>query len=272
MQIKALLTSPIGFTRGFAYPFRGLRFVYREHVGLARYWVVPVLITAVALFGVIWGAITLQGDVVDWVWSLFPQTWLEGDGWLARGFGFLRGIAQILVALIIGLLGTVVVALSSSLIAAPFNDALSEAVERIVTGNPMPPFSFSRVLRDLGRTLRLEGLKLLLYLVVIVPMFLSSLFVPVIGQLLSVVAFFLTALYLAFDYIDWPAARRDVGVSERVALLWRHPASMLGFGTGVWCFLLVPFVNLLFMPAAVAGGTLLYLALEADNRPLSAGN
>lgn len=272
MQIKTLLASPLGFTRGFSYPFVGLRFVYLEHVGLARYWVAPVLITAVALAGVIWGAVTLQADVVDWVWSLFPSDWLEGEGWIARGFGFLRGVTQLLVGLIIGLLGMVLVALSSSLIAAPFNDALSEAVERIVTGNPMPPFSISRVLRDLGRTLRLEGLKLLLYLAVIVPLFVGSFFIPVVGQLLSVVAFFLTALYLAFDYIDWPAARRDVGVGERLGLLRRHPASMFGFGTGVWCFLLVPFVNLLFMPAAVAGGTLLYLALEERNRPVSAGN
>jgi uncharacterized protein involved in cysteine biosynthesis len=31
----------------------------------------------------------------------------------------------------------------------------------------------------------------------------------------------------------------------------------------VWLFLFIPLVNLLFMPAAVAGGTLLFLDVEA---------
>ena len=39
---------------------------------------------------------------------------------------------------------------------------------------------------------------------------------------------------------------------------------MFGFGTGVWLFLFIPLVNLLFMPAAVAGGTLLFLDLEGE--------
>jgi len=42
---------------------------------------------------------------------------------------------------------------------------------------------------------------------------------------------------------------------------------MFGFGTGVWLFLFIPFLNLFFMPAAVAGGTLLYLDLEGPGEP-----
>ena len=39
---------------------------------------------------------------------------------------------------------------------------------------------------------------------------------------------------------------------------------MLGFGAGVYLFLMIPLVNLFFMPAAVAGGTLLFLDLERE--------
>ena len=38
----------------------------------------------------------------------------------------------------------------------------------------------------------------------------------------------------------------------------------------MWLFLIVPFVNLLFMPAAVAGGTLLFLELEGAAHPPAA--
>ena len=37
-----------------------------------------------------------------------------------------------------------------------------------------------------------------------------------------------------------------------------------GFGTGVWVLLFIPLVNLFFMPAAVAGGTMLFLAMNRD--------
>jgi CysZ protein len=37
---------------------------------------------------------------------------------------------------------------------------------------------------------------------------------------------------------------------------------VVGFGTGVWVLLFIPLVNLFFMPAAVAGGTMLFVALQ----------
>jgi uncharacterized protein involved in cysteine biosynthesis len=41
---------------------------------------------------------------------------------------------------------------------------------------------------------------------------------------------------------------------------------MLGFGFAVWACLFVPLLNLVFMPLSVAGGTLLFLDLEAGIR------
>jgi uncharacterized protein involved in cysteine biosynthesis len=40
-----------------------------------------------------------------------------------------------------------------------------------------------------------------------------------------------------------------------------------GFGTGVWLLLFIPLVNLFFMPAAVAGGTMLFVAVEDPGSP-----
>ncbi|MBW2402413.1 MAG: EI24 domain-containing protein, partial [Deltaproteobacteria bacterium] len=67
------------------------------------------------------------------------------------------------------------------------------------------------------------------------------------------------------DYIDWPAARRDWSVRDRVAFTRRQLPAVAGFGTGVSLLLFIPLVNLFFMPAAVAGGTLLFLALQQDS-------
>jgi uncharacterized protein involved in cysteine biosynthesis len=42
--------------------------------------------------------------------------------------------------------------------------------------------------------------------------------------------------------------------------------ALLGYGTGVAVFLFLPIVNVLFMPAAVAGAVLLFAELSGETR------
>jgi len=201
------------------------------------------------------------------VWSLFPESWNEASGWVGGLLSALRWLIELVAGLLIAVLGLVLVLLLSSVVAAPFNDALSEAVEHMLTGRAAPPFSVSHMLADVARTVRLEILKVILYLGVVGPMFLASIFLPGIGQLVSLVGFVLTAVYLGVDYIDWPAARRDWSVRDRLSFARAELPAVAGFGTGVWILLFVPLVNLFFMPAAVAGGTMLFLSLERPQLP-----
>lgn len=258
----AVAKSPIGFARGLSYGLRGMRFVYLQHPGLARYWIFPILITAAALVSVFYGAGSLYDDLSALVWALFPDSWNEATG--ATGF-FLKTfhwLIDFLAGIAITLLGLVLVFLLSSVVAAPFNDALSEAIESILTGEPAPSFSFKRMVADVFRTIRLELFKVFVYAAVVGPIFVVSLFLPGIGQVVSLVAFALTAIYLGIDYIDWPAARRDWSVRDRLAFARRQLAAVAGFGTGVWVLLFIPIVNLFFMPAAVAGGTMLFVEMN----------
>jgi len=263
----AVARSPIGFARGLSYALRGMRFVYLQHPQLARYWVFPVLITGFALGAVFYGAGSYYDDLGGAVWSLFPESWNEVTGWVGGLLSALRWLIELIAGILITLLGLVLVLVFSSVVAAPFNDALSEAVEHILTGESAPPFSFSRMLADIARTVRLELLKVLLYLAVVGPMFLASFVIPGLGQVISLVGFALTAAYLGIDYVDWPAARRNWSVRDRVAFTRRQLPAVAGFGTGVWLLLFIPLVNLFFMPAAVAGGTMLFLELQEGGSP-----
>jgi CysZ protein len=258
----AVAKSPMGFARGLSYALRGMRFVYFQHPGLARYWLFPIVITGAALVLVLYGAGALFDDLGAAVWSIFPESWGEATGFVGGLLTALRWFLGFIAAILFTLIGLVLVVVLSSVVAAPFNDALSEAVEHILTGGTAPPFSFKRLVGDIVRTIRLEILKVLLYAVVVGPMFLASFFVPGIGQIISLVGFALTAIYLGVDYIDWPAARRDWSVADRVAFTRRQIAAVGGFGTGVWILLFIPLINLFFMPAAVAGGTMLFVAMN----------
>ncbi len=262
-----VVKSPIGFARGLSYALRGAHFVYFSHPRLARYWLAPILITGGALLSAFYGAGTLYDDLGDAVWSLFPQSWEEATGFVGGLVTALRWLIELVSGILIALFGLVLVFLLSSVVAAPFNDALSEAVEHILTGGQAPPFSFGRMMADIVRTIRLEVGKVLLYAVIIGPMFLASFFIPGVGQVISIVGFALTAIYLGVDYIDWPAARRNWSVGDRVAFTKRQLPAVAGFGTGVWVLLFIPLVNLFFMPAAVAGGTMLFVAMTDSGVP-----
>lgn len=265
--VGAVVKSPIGFARGLSYALRGMRFVYLQHPKLARYWVFPVLITGLALVAVFAGAGSYYDDLGDAVWSLFPESWNDATGWVGGLLTALRWLIELIAGLLITLLGLVLVLVVSSIVAAPFNDALSEAVERILTGESAPPFSLRRMMADLVRSVRLELLKVLVYVAVVGPMFLASFFIPGLGQVISLIGFALTAVYLGIDYVDWPAARRNWSVGDRVSFTRRQLPAVAGFGTGVWLLLFIPLINLLFMPAAVAGGTMLFIALQEPPLP-----
>jgi CysZ protein len=256
-----------GLRGGLGFLVRGARYVYLEHRGLARFWVPPVLITLLALVGVGYAAFGWRDGLVEALWAS-PG----GDGWLGSAARALHALFEWLVVGVLLVLGSAVVAMLAGVVAAPFNDALSEAVERFETGTPPPAFSFAALARDLGRSLRVELAKLGLYLALIVPLFVLSWSVPLLGPLLhSMVAAVLTVLYLAFDYADLPASRRGWSTRRRLGTATRHLRELLGFGAGVWCVMLVPLLNLLTMPAAVAGGTLLFLELHGPAPESGAG-
>ncbi len=250
--------DPRDFFRGLLYPLRGFM-ILRRHPGMARYWLPPIVLTLLALIASILLAGRYYDDALTLIWAKPSSGGVSDDVllglyWVVRVVAFVLGIG-------IAMLATVVLA---NLFAAPFNDALSEAVEELETGEPAPPFSLGKMLRDLGRSLSLELVKLCIYAAVMGPLLVASWLLPGIGQALYLVfASLFTWLYFAIDYVDWPASRRGLGWRQRLALLRTRPFLMLGFGFAVATCLFVPLLNLCFMPLAVAGGTRLFLDLES---------
>ncbi len=251
--------SPFELVRGASYPLRGLA-VLRRHRGLWPYATAPIVLTFCALLGGTYLAIAYHDDILRLVWqapaagSSGVVVWLYR---LASAFSFLLALALL----------TLLTVTLSTVCAAPFNDALSEAIEVREAGRPPLPFSLVRIVRELAQAIGLAAFRLVLYALIVGPLWLLSWLVPGVGQALYVGVWLLfTAAYFALDYVDWPATRRGHSLRQRFGLLARYPLRMLGFGFAVWATLFVPLLNLVFMPLSVAGGTLLFLDLEAGPR------
>ena len=70
------------------------------------------------------------------------------------------------------------------------------------------------------------------------------------------------------QYIDYPADNNKVSWPAMLLWLRRHRWASLSFGGVTYLATMVPVFNLIAMPAAVAGGTLLWV----DGNPQAADN
>lgn len=259
--VRSALAAPrrgvVGFFRGLGFAFRGAKRVYLEEPGLARYWIVPIAVTSIALLGSM-ALIGMYGSgLSDSVWAT-PT----GDDWVAE---LARGAHWVFVGfvhLVLAVVALVVTMLVGSIVAAPFNARLGEVLDERVTGYPTPPFAISRVVMDVVRTLVIE----IVFFVVNTILFFASLAFPPATPVLGIVGMILAGYYFAIAYLEIPLVARDASLGDRWRFWTANPMAILGYGTGVGLFLFVPIVNLLFMPAAVAGGVLLFAELSGSRR------
>jgi CysZ protein len=249
--------TAVGFFRGLTFVFRGAKYVYFDHLGLVRYWALPVLVTMLAL-GLSLAAVAMfYDDITQAMWSN-PG----GEGWVHEALMAMHGLLAFLVAFTLGLFALLLTIILGSVIAAPFNARLGEVIDERVTGHAAPAFSIARVLADVARALLIE----VLFFAFNTVLFVVSLAFPPAITVLSVVGLIGTGYYFAMAYLELPLAARDVTLRDRLRFYAQSPMATLGYGTGLGIFLFVPLINLLFMPAAVAGAVLLHAELEAEGR------
>lgn len=238
--VTQFASGPTYLARGFA--------LLRERA-LRRYVVIPILINIVLIVGLL--------SLVGWELSGWLDTWLAGlPGWLAWLENVLWWIAMVLCTLMFCYVFT----LLANLIASPFNGMLSARVELLVTGTaPESGMSLGGEMLDgvTGELRRLRyyvGRAALLGLASLV-----LLFIPVANLAIAPLWFIFGAFMLAFEYLDQPMANRGLSFNHKMirmrARRWQH----LGFGSVVTLATAVPLANLVVMPAAVIGATLLYL-------------
>ena len=238
------------FLAGLLAPFRGLVYLIR-HPGLYHLAALPAFLGLALWSGIVALTIPRVNAVVN---SYVPAT-----GWahtlLYFPAIFIAGLAVLmLAAVLVNLLGT--------LLAAPFNDALSAKVEQYEGRLPSEAsYGMSGQFARLGATIVDELSKWGFYLLLL-GMLLPLWLIPVVGQMLwTVLGSLLTFWFLGFEYLDYCFSRRQMRFRQRRAFLWSHATTMVGLGVTVTGCMAVPLASFVMMPFAVVGATLLYLEL-----------
>ena len=255
---------PAGIAHGVSCLLFGFRFVYSEHRELWRIAIWPTLL-AVLLLSAGWVLFGLYVD--NWVAWIWPEP--EPDsGWGILSYLWKSLVFVVWIVLAFGF-GFLITSLFT-LLAAPFSDLLSERVEGIMGTWEPRPFSLRFLLQDLAETLMLELTRLGIKIVWLLPLFIVSFLVPVVGQgIYMILGGYLLSKFLGMDYVDWCAARRGWSWKQRFQFAKNNRAAIVGFGAGVFLFLMIPLAFVFVWPAAVAGGAKLFTSLQQESSPNS---
>lgn len=216
--------------------------------GLRRYVLVPLLLNVILFSGLIWFGIERFADLVDWLLSPLP-------GWL----DWLRYLLWPLFALTALLTVFFTFSLVANLIGAPFNGLLSEAVERRLTGQRVDEGGdWKRMLAEIGPALLGEVRKLSYFALRAIPLAILF-FIPGLNLAAPILWAAFGAWMLAIEYGDFPMGNHGIGFVAQRSLLRRRRGLAFGFGGMAMLATMVPVLNFLVMPAAVAGATQLWV-------------
>jgi len=232
------------FSAGAGYLLRGFRLVTQS--GLRRYVVLPLLVN-ILVFGLL-GFVGIEA--FNW---LLGQLLPTGEAWWVTLVRSVLWVFFAVAALIILLFTFSIIA---NLIASPFNGLLSARVEQRLRGQA--PDSGRGLLTEAAAAIGGE-IRKLLYFVLLLLVGVVVTFVPVVNLASPVVWALIAVWMLALEYMAYPMENRGLGFSRVRALARRERGAALGFGSAVMVVMLIPLVNLIVMPAAVAGATAMWV-------------
>jgi CysZ protein len=227
---------------GASHIVEGLRLITRP--GLRRFVVIPFLVNVMVFSLLIWIGIGQFENFMAW---LLPE-----DAW----YSFLRWILWPLFAISLLFIVFFTFTALANLIAAPFNALLAEKVEQHLTGTPVE--QTGSLLREIGPAILSELRKLAYYLVRAVPLLILFV-IPGLNLAAPVFWALFNAWFLTIEYVDYPMGNHGMNFSSQLSVLRRRRIPALSFGGGLTLLMLVPLLNFLAMPAAVAGATSLWI-------------
>ncbi|WP_255654345.1 sulfate transporter CysZ [Alishewanella maricola] len=231
------------------YFFKGLRLLGQK--GLKRFVLIPLLINLVLFFMAFY-----------WMWQLLQSFIVHIQQWLPQWLHWLEYLLIPLGVMSLLLSFAYSFTMVANFIAAPFNGLLSEKTASLLSGKAIPEVSLRQFLHDAPRLLAREWQKLCYLLPRATILFILCLLIPVAGPFLW---FFISAWFFSLQYLDYPFDNNKVSFTELRRQLRQAPALSLSFGSAVALFSMVPLLNLLVMPAAVCGATVLWCERFAEH-------
>ena len=228
------------------YLMRGFKML--REPGIRLFVALPLLINIIIFAGLMTLCFDYLGQGISAIMNWLPE-WLSFLSWI------LWPLAVVLV-LAIAMYSFSTIA---NLIAAPFNGLLAEKVEERISGREVQGReTIAAAIASFPRSIIREIRKLLYYAIFALLVLILS-FIPPIAPFSGVLWFLLGAWMLSLEYCDYAMDNHGLSFAESKRRLRAARGSTLPFGLMVMAGTMIPIVNLVIMPAAVCGGTILWV-------------
>jgi CysZ protein len=141
------------------------------------------------------------------------------------------------------------------IIGSPLFAYLSEKTEAIMENKDFP-FSFSQLIKDIGRGIKL-ALRNTLWQTVYTLSILILSFIPFFGWFTPLFALLIECYYLGFSMLDYSCERNKLSTSQSVAFISKHKGLAIGNGIVFYMMHLVVIVGWILAPSyAVVAATI----------------
>ena len=211
--------------------------------GLKRFLIIPIGFNFISFIGIFF---LIYHYLLPYTYHYIEKL----PSWLS----FLSGVFFVLFVAGFILLFFSMFTVMFNIIAAPFNGLLAEKTQKLLYGKAIPSISFPtmaiRTLKRQGQFLgyflpRLAGISLLY-------------FVPFIHPFYPFIWFLFTAWILSMQFQDLAFDNNLISFHEMKQRVKKNTSLSLGFGSLINLISFIPLINILIMPAAVIGSTILY--------------
>jgi len=265
ITLPATLATVTSIVRGSIYPLRGVAFLWRQRQ-LWKYAALPLVINFVFVAIAATVLVVYFDDLFAWITAFTelrrPEVWHQWIGFVL--FGALKYAigAALLVASVVAVY--LVFLVLGGILAAPFNDALSQRTELIQRGQTPPEedFSVGRLFKE-GTVAIVEEVRKAGFFLGCFALIITVNLVPVVGTAIyPILSGAFAMLFASLEFVDFTMSRRKLRFAAKRAFVVRHKRPMFGFGAVMFGGLAVPVLNLFFLPIGAIAGTLLYLDLE----------
>tara|TARA_B100001079_G_C16295587_1_gene462967 strand:+ start:103 stop:831 length:729 start_codon:yes stop_codon:yes gene_type:complete len=228
------------FKRGFNYLLSGFTLILIPKI---RFYSLTPLLLNISLFLVL--IFYSYGELEKTISSLELQwQWLEWLSWMIWLFFFIG--VSIVIFFCFSILG--------NLISAPFNSILAKAVEEELLGKKIDADKGQSLFDLVINSFKSEYHKLL-YFTFRVPILIVLFFIPLLNIVAPVIWFIFSSWMIAIEYCDFPMSNHDIEFARQRERLSKKLPLVYGFGVGVLLFTIIPVVNFIIIPVAVAGAT-----------------
>lgn len=233
--------------KGARYLIQGFSLINQP--GVRRFAYLPTLINTLLFSFAIWFGLSHFGGWLDALMPAWLPAWLES---------LLMWIIWPLFVLLLALIVFFTFSIVANILAAPFNGILAEMVEIKLTGQTPPEMPWAQIIKDSPRMVFNELRKIFYLLMWVIPLLILS-WIPGLNLLAPVLWLFFSSWTLALDYHDYPMGNHQLAFKQQREILRSQRGLALGFGLATMVATMIPIVNFLVIPAAVAGATRLYV-------------